>query len=88
VAAERRLTTESPGADVRLDGVSKRYAERITALRDVSLHLRAGELALLTGRSGAGKSTLLNLIAGFDQPDSGRIHVDGVAVSALSDPAR
>ena len=88
MAAARRLTTRRPGAEVLLEAVTKRYAERITALREVSLHVRSGELALLTGRSGAGKSTLLNLIAGFDHPDSGRILVDGESVPELRDPAR
>jgi ABC-type lipoprotein export system ATPase subunit len=71
-----------------LDDVTKRYGDRITALRGVSLHLAAGELALLTGRSGAGKSTLLKLIAGFDLPDSGRIVVDGSPVTDRRDQAR
>jgi ABC-type lipoprotein export system ATPase subunit len=77
-----------PGAAVRVEGVTKRYGEAVTALRDVSLRLEPGELVLLTGRSGAGKSTLLNLIAGFDRPDAGRILVDGHDVAALPDPAR
>lgn len=88
MAAARHLTPGPPGAEVLLEGVTKRYSERIAALRGVSLHLRSGELALLTGRSGAGKSTLLKLIAGFDHPDSGRILVDGQAVPELRDPAR
>src|SRR5580700_5198264 len=40
------------------------------------------------GRSGSGKSTLLNLISGIDRPDSGSVHVDGLEVSALGEPAR
>jgi len=78
----------TPGADVVVEHASKRYGEQITALVDVSFHVRAGELVLLTGRSGSGKSTLLNLVAGLDAPDGGRIAVDGVDVAALSDPAR
>jgi putative ABC transport system ATP-binding protein len=77
-----------PGAELVVESVSKRYGERVTALADVSLRVRPGELALLTGRSGAGKSTLLNLIAGFDRPDGGRIVVDGQSVAAIKDPAR
>jgi putative ABC transport system ATP-binding protein len=76
------------GAGVSVDGVTKRFGEHVTALRDVSLVLEPGELTLLAGPSGAGKSTLLNLIAGFDRPDAGRILVDGVPVSAMPDPAR
>jgi ABC-type lipoprotein export system ATPase subunit len=76
------------GAQLKVEGVSKRFGERITALRDVSFELGPGELVLLAGPSGAGKSTLLNLIAGFDRPDSGRILVDGQSVASIPDPAR
>ena len=76
------------GAQLRVQGVSKRFGERITALQDVSFEVGPGELVLLTGPSGAGKSTLLNLIAGFDRPDSGRILVDGEWVGSMPDPAR
>jgi ABC-type lipoprotein export system ATPase subunit len=76
------------GASVLVDGVAKRYGERVTALHDVSFTLEPGELVLLVGPSGAGKSTLLNLVAGFDRPDAGRIVVDGRPVAELDDPAR
>jgi putative ABC transport system ATP-binding protein len=75
------------GADVSVEGVTRRFGEHVTALRDVSLHLRPGELVLLKGPSGAGKSTLLNLIAGYDRPDAGRILVDGEPIDALRDVA-
>jgi putative ABC transport system ATP-binding protein len=76
------------GAELVVDGVSKRYGDRVQALRDVTFRVAPGELVLLTGPSGAGKSTLLNLIAGFDRPDAGRVVVDGADVAALPDPAR
>jgi ABC-type lipoprotein export system ATPase subunit len=76
------------GAAVSVEGVTKRFGEHVTALRDVSFTLEPGELVLLTGPSGAGKSTLLNLIAGFDEPDGGRILVDGEPVASMPDPAR
>jgi ABC-type lipoprotein export system ATPase subunit len=76
------------GAQLSVERVSKRFGERISALRDVSFQLGPGELVLLTGPSGAGKSTLLNLIAGFDRPDDGRILVDGQCVASMPDPAR
>jgi ABC-type lipoprotein export system ATPase subunit len=76
------------GASVLVEGVAKRYGERVTALDDVSFTLEPGELVLLVGPSGAGKSTLLNLVAGFDHPDAGRIVVDGRPVAELDDPAR
>ena len=61
-----------------LTGVSKRYRrgeEVVTALRDVSFALAAGEMVALVGPSGCGKSTTLNLIAGVDRPDEGRVVV-------------
>jgi putative ABC transport system ATP-binding protein len=57
-------------------------------LRDVSLHLAAGQYVAIMGESGAGKSTLLNLIAGLDVPDSGRIVVAGQDLAALDDAGR
>jgi putative spermidine/putrescine transport system ATP-binding protein len=61
---------------VELDRVTKRFG-KITALDDVSLLVRRGELMTLLGPSGCGKTTLLNLVAGFLMPDSGEIVIDG-----------
>jgi putative spermidine/putrescine transport system ATP-binding protein len=61
---------------VQLDRVTKRFG-KITALDDVSLIVRRGELMTLLGPSGCGKTTLLNLVAGFLMPESGEIIIDG-----------
>ncbi len=67
------------GARVSVEGVSKGFG-RISALREVSLRVEPGEAVVITGRSGSGKSTLLALIGGLEQPDSGRVLIDGVAM--------
>jgi simple sugar transport system ATP-binding protein len=60
-------------ADVlRVEQLTKRFGP-VVALRDVSLHLRKGEVLGLLGDNGAGKSTLMKIICGFEKPDSGRM---------------
>lgn len=58
------------------------------ALRGVSLHVAAGELAAATGPSGSGKSTLLACLAGLDEPDGGHVTVAGVRLSRRSEGER
>lgn len=57
--------------------VTKKYPGDITALSDLSLDIREGELVFLAGASGAGKSTLLKLIAGMERPSGGTLQVSG-----------
>ncbi|MFQ6048701.1 MAG: ABC transporter ATP-binding protein [Phycisphaerae bacterium] len=57
---------------VRIEGLSKHYGQ-VLALQDVSLQIKAGELFFLLGPSGCGKTTLLRCVAGFCEPDAGRI---------------
>ena len=68
-----------------LEGVSKTYPGGVTALRDASLSIAAGELVAIVGPSGSGKSTMLHLIGTLDRPSSGQVAIDGYDVSELSD---
>ena len=61
-------------------GLGKRYGN-VEALKDIDLEVAAGTRTAIVGPSGSGKTTLLRLIAGFEAPDSGEIHLDGVKVA-------
>jgi sulfate transport system ATP-binding protein len=65
---------------IRLDGVTKRFGS-ITAVDDANVTFARGALTAVLGPSGCGKSTLLRVIAGYDVPDRGRVHVDGTDVT-------
>jgi len=73
---------EVPDA-LRVEHVAKRFGA-VVALRDVSMHLKAGEALGLVGDNGAGKSTLIKILCGFLKPDSGKIFVGGEEVSLRS----
>jgi ABC-type sugar transport system ATPase subunit len=72
------------GQDVlRAENIAKRFGS-VTALRDVSMHLRKGEVLGLIGDNGAGKSTLVKIITGFHRPDEGRMFIEGEEVQLKS----
>ena len=68
---------------VALEGVTKTYAG-ITALQDVGFTIARGEAVCLAGENGSGKSTLIKILAGVEQPNSGRIAFGGVPQGALT----
>lgn len=71
-----------------LDKVNKTYVSDgvpVRAVRDVTLTVAAGEFVALVGRSGCGKSTLLNLAGAMDLPTTGRVVIDGIAITSLGD---
>ena len=71
---------------IELNQVVKTYqtpAGDFKALDGIDLVARAGEFMAIVGKSGSGKSTLINMISGIDQPTSGEVWVNGVAVHAL-----
>jgi iron(III) transport system ATP-binding protein len=65
---------------IRLDRVGKTFG-KTEAVRDAHLCVERGEIVAVLGPSGCGKTTLLRLIAGFEEPDGGRIEIDGVPVA-------
>jgi spermidine/putrescine transport system ATP-binding protein len=67
------------GGSIELSGLTKKFSE--IAVDNIDLTVASGEFFSLLGPSGCGKTTTLRLIAGFEQPTSGRILLDGVDVS-------
>ena len=57
----------------------------VAALKDVNIEIQKGEFVAIVGPSGCGKSTLLHVMAGLEQPTAGRILLDGVDVTLISE---
>ena len=86
------MTAEPPADAVfRTEGVTRTYRlgdATVRALDGVSLEIGAGELVVVAGPSGSGKSTLLHLLGTLDDPDGGRVLVEGRDVATLSERER
>ncbi|HEY0524412.1 MAG TPA: ATP-binding cassette domain-containing protein, partial [Stellaceae bacterium] len=74
-------------ADVRLEGLSKRFG-RTDAVSGLSLDIGDGEFVVLLGPTGAGKTTTLRLVAGLERPDAGRVAIAGRDVTSEPPAAR
>jgi putative spermidine/putrescine transport system ATP-binding protein len=69
---------------IEFERLRKAYPGSSTAaVEDLNLHIEAGEFLTLLGPSGSGKTTTLMLLAGFEQPTSGHIRLDGKPIEAL-----
>ena len=80
--ADPGLAVSGEPADVRLTGVSKHYGE-VVAVSSLDLEVKRGEFFTLLGPSGSGKTTTLRMIAGFEEPDTGRVELGGKDVTNL-----
>jgi putative ABC transport system ATP-binding protein len=76
---------------ISLQKASKSYTEGLTVhpvLNAIDADFEKGECVALLGRSGSGKSTMLNVISGIDKLDSGRVIIDGIDITNLSEQKR
>ena len=76
---------EAKRAHIAIRGVSKRFAVgdgEVEALGRIDATIAQGELVCLIGASGCGKSTMLRIIAGFEEPSTGEVLVDGKRITA------
>jgi putative spermidine/putrescine transport system ATP-binding protein len=77
-----RAEQSAEDVDVHLVGVTKRYGD-LVAVDSLDLEVKRGEFFTLLGPSGSGKTTTLRMIAGFEEPDTGRVELAGKDVTGL-----
>ena len=82
MSAATPSASPDPAAYVRLARVTKKFGD-FTAVDEVSLDIRRGEIFCLLGGSGSGKTTLLRMLAGFERPSAGSVYIDGVDMSTI-----
>jgi phosphonate transport system ATP-binding protein len=73
-----------PGAAVRIEHLSKVYADGTRALTDITLDVKAGEFLVIIGLSGSGKSTLMRCINRLIEPTAGKIFIGEIDVTTLN----
>jgi ABC-2 type transport system ATP-binding protein len=81
------VTADSGDAVIEIDGLRKTFTNRltrteVTAVRDVSLTVRRGEVVAFVGPNGAGKTTTLRCLAGIIMPTNGSIEIAGHTMDA------
>jgi spermidine/putrescine transport system ATP-binding protein len=74
------IPQDTPDSDIRLEGVTKRFADTL-AVDDLSLEIPRGSFFAMLGPSGCGKTTTLRMIGGFEDPTAGRVFLGGVDVT-------
>lgn len=73
----KRTGQNAVGAELVAEGLTVRFGG-LTALGDMSVRVKSGEIHALIGPNGAGKSTFVNTVTGFYQPSQGRVQLDGI----------
>ena len=68
---------------INLKNVAKEYPRSVTALRNVTLNIEAGEFVSVVGQSGAGKSTIVRLLMAEERPSRGKIAVGGWEITNI-----
>ena len=86
-APTERAAAAGVPADVSLTGIRKTYGD-VVAVDSVDLDVARGEFFTMLGPSGSGKTTTLRIVAGFEQPDSGRVVLRGADVTSRPPYAR
>jgi putative ABC transport system ATP-binding protein len=96
------LTTSVTTDSIATDSLTKKQAllvgtqlnktvqvgeQSLSIIKDVNIHVNAGEFVVIMGKSGSGKSTLLGLLAALDYPDSGAVELAGRTLSSLDEDA-
>ncbi|RLT34988.1 MAG: heme ABC exporter ATP-binding protein CcmA [Chloroflexi bacterium] len=83
------MASENGAAEavVRVENVTQRYGRK-PVLRNVTLQVKAGEVAALLGANGAGKTTLLRILAGLDKPERGQVWLGNVRLAAAGHEIR
>lgn len=74
-------TEQTTNTILQVENIVKKFQNgngTITAVNDISFSLQAGELLAIMGSSGSGKSTMINIVGALEQPDSGRLYLNGV----------
>src|SRR5512138_3895568 len=82
------MATPSIDTTLQITDITKRYGSgstEVTAVRDVSLGVRPGEIVLIMGPSGSGKTTLLSMLGALLKPTEGTIQLNGTIISALAE---